>query len=296
MPFHIWPIQPRFAGEVFDLDLRQPLTNDNVAAIHVRMDTYAVIAFHGQHVLTNDDQVAFTRRLGPLHMNIGTNTLKPEERRLDYNFADVGNLDVTNRIWAPDNRRRLYEFANRLWHSDGSFRAIPTQYSLLFGHTVPPAGGNTEFADMRAAYDALDDRMKAEIDGLICEHSVMYSRQKMGFSEWTDEEKENFRPVRQPLVRVHPSTGRKSLFLSSHIGDIVGWYRPEALALLHELTEHATQRQFVHVHTWTQGDLMLWDNRSTMHRGTRYEDQKYVRDMRRTTTMCDAPTLASQAA
>ena len=296
MAFEIRAITPTFAAEVFDLDLRQPLSDADVAAIHAGMDSYAVIAFHGQQGLSNDDQVAFTKRLGPLHMNIGTNTLRPEERRLDYNFADVGNLDVTNRIWAPDNRRRLYEFANRLWHSDGSFRAIPTQYSLLFGHTIPPEGGNTEFADMRAAYDALDDRMKAEIADLVCEHSVMYSRQKMGFGEWTEEEKRNFAPVRQRLVRVHPSTGRKSLFLSSHIGDIVGWYRPEALALLHELTEHATQRRFVHTHRWTQGDLLLWDNRATMHRGLRYDDQKYVRDMRRTTTMCDAPTVEQQAA
>jgi alpha-ketoglutarate-dependent 2,4-dichlorophenoxyacetate dioxygenase len=294
--FDIRPIQPSFAGEVLDLDLRDPLSDDDIAAIHAGMNKYAVMVIHGQHQLSNDDQVAFTKQLGPREVNIRTNVIAVKDRRLDDDFADVSNLDQNNKIWAKDSRRRIFEFANRLWHSDGISRVIPTHYSVLYGHTVVPVGGDTEYVDMRQAYDALDAETKAEVEDLICEHSIMYSRQQLGFGGWTEAEKEDYKPVRQRLVRRLPATGRKSLFMSSHIGGIVGWPRPEAMAYIRDLMEYATQRQFVYAHKWMRGDLIIWDNRVTMHRGRRYDDLKYVRDLRRTTTMCDAPTVEQQAA
>jgi len=184
----------------------------------------------------------------------------------------------------------MFNLGNELWHSDSSFRAVPAKYSLLSARAIPSKGGNTEFADMRAAYDALDDDTRAEIEDLICEHSLIYSRSLLGFADFTAEEKVAFAPVRQRLVRTHPVTGRKSLFLASHAGTIVGWPMPEARALLRDLVEHATQRQFVYVHQWRQYDLVMWDNRQTMHRARRYRSDE-VRDMRRTTIAGDGPTV-----
>jgi alpha-ketoglutarate-dependent 2,4-dichlorophenoxyacetate dioxygenase len=203
---------------------------------------------------------------------------------------DVSNLGEDHRPLARDDRRRLFNLGNQLWHSDSSFRAIPAKYSLLSGRIVVDKGGNTEFADMRAAYDALDDETKDEIEDLVCEHSLMYSRGLLGFSELTAEERAMFAPVRQRLVRTHPVSGRKSLYLASHAGTIVDWPVPEARAFLRDLTEHATQPQFVHVHKWRQYDLVMWDNRQMMHRVRRF-DETLVRDMRRTTVAGDAPTV-----
>jgi alpha-ketoglutarate-dependent 2,4-dichlorophenoxyacetate dioxygenase len=182
-----------------------------------------------------------------------------------------------------------------LWHSDSSFRPIPAKFSLLSARVVNPKGGNTEFADMRAAYDALDGETKAEIEDMICEHSLMYSRGSLGFLDYTDEEKQMFKPVLQRLVRTHPVHGRKSLYLSSHAGGIQGMTVPEARLLLRDLTEHATQREFVYVHRWKLHDLVMWDNRQTRHRVRRY-DQSQPRDMRRATVAGTAPTVAQQAA
>ena len=183
----------------------------------------------------------------------------------------------------------MFNLGNELWHSDSSFRPIPAKYSLLSARAIPSRGGNTEFADMRAAYDALDEETKAEVEDLICEHSLIYSRSLLGFADFTEEEKIAFAPVRQRLVRTHPVTGRKSLFLASHAGTIVGWPMPEARAFLRDLVEHATQRQFVYAHEWRQHDLVMWDNRQTMHRARRYKAAE-VRDMRRTTIAGDGPT------
>jgi alpha-ketoglutarate-dependent 2,4-dichlorophenoxyacetate dioxygenase len=196
---------------------------------------------------------------------------------------------------ARDDRRRLFNLGNQLWHSDSSFRAVPAKYSLLSGRIVVDAGGNTEFADMRAAYDALDDKTKADIEDLVCEHSLIFSRGTLGFTELTDEEKQTFRPVRQRLVRTHPVTGRKSLYLSSHIGTIIGWPMPEARAFIRDLTEHATQPRFTYAHKWRQYDMVVWDNRVTMHRVRRF-DETQVRDMRRTTVAGEAATVAQLAA
>lgn len=281
-----------FAAEARGLDLSLELAPELIAAIHAAMDRYAVLVFRGQR-LTNDQQLAFTQSLGPLEQAIGTSLRKPEDYRLPTTFADVSNLDRDGKPFARDDRRRLFAIGNRLWHSDSSFKVVPAKYSLLYAHVVPSKGGNTEFADMRAAYDALDDETKVLIEELVCEHSQIYSRSKLGFTDFSDEEKERFKPVLQRLVRRHPSSGRKSLYLSSHAGNIVGWPVPEARAFLMDLTEHATQREFVFVHQWRAGDLVIWDNRSTMHRARPFPHDE-PRDVRRTTLMGEAPTVAGQ--
>ena len=300
MTFDIRPIQPEvnpeFAGEVFDFDLRGLLSEAHIDAVHAGMARYAVLVFHGQK-LTNDEHVAFTRRLGPIQSNEKANLTKLDDRRLDLNFSDISNLDKNQQIQARDNRRRMFSLGNRLWHSDASFRTVPAMYSLLYAHVVPPEGGNTEFADMRRAYETLDADTKAEIEDLICEHSNLFSRALIGMTELDEAEREQFKPVLQRLVRYHPDMGdKKTLYMSSHIGGIVGWPRPEAMAFIRDLMEHATQREFVYSHRWRVGDLVIWDNRQTMHRVRRYDDQKHVRDLRRTTTMCSRPTVAQQAA
>ena len=282
-------IHPHFVGEVDRIDVREPLDPEDVAAIEDGMDRYAVLIFHDQPI-TDEQQVAFTRNFGAIERAIGNGITQSQGRRLSTDMADVSNLAEHERIFARDDRRRLFELANRLWHSDSSFRVVPAKFSLLSAHALPAAGGNTEFADMRAAYDALDAATRAEIADLVCEHSLLYSRSLLGFSEFTEEERASFAPVRQRLVRTHPVTGRKSLFLSSHAGGIVGWPMPEARALLRDLIEHATQPDFVHVHEWRLHDLVIWDNRQTMHRVRRYDDVHEIRDMRRTTIEGDGPT------
>jgi alpha-ketoglutarate-dependent 2,4-dichlorophenoxyacetate dioxygenase len=283
-------LTPGFVGEVEGVDLRQKLTRDQVAAIEAGLDECAVLVFHDQKI-TDEQQVAFSRNFGEIELAVGTNLTKPNERRLSTELADISNLDRDNKLLGRDDRRRMFNLGNQLWHSDSAFRATPAKYSLLSGRIVPSTGGNTEFADMRAAYDALDEATKAEIADLICEHSLMYSRGLLGFSDFTPEERVMFTPVQQVLVRTHPVTGRKSLFLASHAGTIVGWPMPEARAFLRDLTEHATQRQFVHAHQWTAGDLVIWDNRQTMHRARRYRETQEVRDMRRTTIAGLGPTV-----
>jgi alpha-ketoglutarate-dependent 2,4-dichlorophenoxyacetate dioxygenase len=283
-------IGPCFAAEADGLDLTRPLSADEVAAIHAGMDAYAVLVFHDQK-LDDEQQLAFTRSLGELEHAIGTSLRAPDEYRLPTTFADVSNLDRDHKVFERDDRRRLFAIGNRLWHSDSSFKPVPAKYSLLHARSVPSKGGNTEFADMRAAYDALDAETRAEIEDLICEHSQIFSRQQLGFMDFTDEERERMKPVRQRLVRTHPVTGRKSLYLASHAGGIVGWPVPEARAFLRDLVEHATQRQFVYAHAWRVNDLVMWDNRRTMHRARPFPAHE-PRDMRRTTLVGDGPTVA----
>jgi alpha-ketoglutarate-dependent 2,4-dichlorophenoxyacetate dioxygenase len=290
MTISIRQIHPVFVGEVKGVDLRRPLSAEDVEAIEAGMDRYAVLVFHDQP-LSDEQQVDFSRNFGEIELAVGSNVTRPEDRRIPVELADISNLDRDHQVFARDDRRRMFNLGNELWHSDSSFRAIPAKYSLLSGRVVPKAGGNTEFADMRAAYDALDDETKAEVEDLICEHSLIYSRGLLGFAEFTAEEKVTFAPVRQRLVRTHPVTGRKSLFLASHAGAIVGWPVPEARAFLREMVEHATQRAFVYAHQWRQHDLVIWDNRQTMHRARRYKADE-VRDMRRTTIAGDGPTVA----
>jgi alpha-ketoglutarate-dependent 2,4-dichlorophenoxyacetate dioxygenase len=293
MTIRIVQLTPVFAGEVSGVDITQPLSRDAVAAIEAGMDRHAVLVFHDQR-LTDDAQRAFTRNFGTLEASPGGNITKLHERRLPLDMQDASNLGSDAKPLARDDRRRMFNLGNRLWHSDSSYRAVPAKYSLLSGRIVVDQGGHTEFADMRAAYDALDDDTKAEIEDLVCEHSLMFSRGLLGFTELSAEERAMFKPVRQRLVRTHPVTGRKSLFLSAHGGTIVGWPVPEARAFLRDLVEHATQKQFVYSHKWRQWDLVIWDNRQTMHRVTRF-DETQVRDMRRTTVSGDTMTVAQAA-
>jgi alpha-ketoglutarate-dependent 2,4-dichlorophenoxyacetate dioxygenase len=282
-------IGPCFAAEVEGIDMTKPLTADEVAAIHAGMNEYAVLVFHDQ-VIDDEQQLAFSRSLGELERSVGTSLRAADEYRLPTTFADVSNLDKDNKTFARDDRRRLFAIGNRLWHSDSSFKVIPAKYSLLHARSIPSKGGNTEFADMRAAYDALDAETRAEIQDLICEHSQLFSRQQLGFFDFTDEERARFKPVLQRLVRTHPATGRKSLYLSSHAGSVLGWPVPEARAFLRDLIEHATQRQFVYAHKWQVGNLVMWDNRRTMHRGRPFPAHE-PRDVRRTTLVGDGPTV-----
>jgi alpha-ketoglutarate-dependent 2,4-dichlorophenoxyacetate dioxygenase len=294
MAISIKDLTPGFVGEVSGIDITQPLTPAQVAELEAGMDRYGVLVYHDQR-FTDEQQKAFSLNFGPLEHTAGGNVTKAADRRLDPHMADVSNLGMDHKPLGRDDRRRLFNLGNQLWHSDSSFRAIPAKYSLLSGRIVVDQGGNTEFADMRAAYDALDARTKAEIEDLVCEHSLIYSRGTLGFTELSEDEKRMFTPVRQRLVRTHPVTGRKSLYLSSHIGTIVGWPMPEARAFIRDLTEHATQRQFTYSHKWRQYDLVVWDNRVTMHRVRRF-DETQVRDMRRTTVAGDGVTVEQLAA
>jgi alpha-ketoglutarate-dependent 2,4-dichlorophenoxyacetate dioxygenase len=288
MAITIRQVGPCFAGEVDGIDMRKPMTPDDVAAIHAGMDRYAVLVFRNQDI-TDVQQLAFTESLGKIEHAIGTSLRAAKDYRLPTTFADVSNLDKNDAPFAREDRRRLFAIGNRLWHSDSSFKVVPAKYSLLHAVAIPTKGGNTQFADMRAAYDALDEETKVEVQDLVCEHSQMYSRGLVGFSDFTDEERERFKPVRQCMVRTHPVTGRKSLYLSSHAGRIVGWPIAEAQIFLRDLIEHATQREFVYTHKWQLGDLVMWDNRQTMHRARPFPaDQR--RDMRRTTLAGDGPT------
>jgi alpha-ketoglutarate-dependent 2,4-dichlorophenoxyacetate dioxygenase len=290
----IKPIANAFAGEVEDIDLRRPLDAAAVTAIHAGMDRHAVLVFHDQRI-SDDEQIAFSKSLGKIELNTSNNVTRLDERRLSIEMSDISNLDQDNALLARDDRRRAFNLGNRLWHSDSSFKAVPAKYSLLSARVIPATGGNTEFADMRAAYDALDDETKAEVEDIVTEHSLIFSRGQLGFSDFTPEERVKFAPARQRLVRTNRATGRKSLFLSSHIGGIVGWPMPEARAFIRDLVEHATQRQFVYVHVWRPFDLVVWDNRATMHRARRYKETSEVRDLRRTTLVDDGPTTQQVA-
>ncbi len=276
------------------IDARKPLSRGDVARVEAAMDEHAVIVLPGQDI-DDEQQLEFSRNFGPL-VDGANSGARDQDLRLPTVFADVSNLDKDGKIAARENKKRMAALGNRLWHTDASFREIPARYSILSGRIVPKEGPDTEFADMRAAYDALDAKTKAEIDDLVCEHSLIYSRGQLGFTEFLPNERVAMKPVRQRLVRTHPVTGRKSLFLASHIGAIVGWPQPEAMAFIRDLIEHATQEQFVYVHKWAQHDLVIWDNRTTMHRVRRFDDLNIVRDVRRTTTRAEGPTVAQQEA
>jgi alpha-ketoglutarate-dependent 2,4-dichlorophenoxyacetate dioxygenase len=289
MPFSINLIGPDFVAEVCGIDISKPLAPQLISEICFAIDHYAVLVFRDCK-LTDDQQLAFTRSFGQIENAYGGALPgNDQEKRLGYGLNDVSNLSASGNPLSLESRTRLFNMGNMLWHSDSSFRAVPAKYSLLSARIVNPVGGNTEFADMRAAHDSLDADVKAEIDGLICEHSQMYSRGSLGLLDYSDEEKEMFKPVRQSLVRVHPVTGRKSLYLSAHAGGIIGMPTPQARILLKDLNEHATQTKFVYVHKWRVNDLVMWDNRQTMHRVRRYDETK-PRDMRRTTVAGDAMT------
>ncbi len=261
------------------------------------MDRHAVLVYRDQ-TLSDEEQLAFTLHFGEIEKK-GQGSFKghihfrrdEEARPLGQGIGDFSNIDAAGQPLAAESRAHLFKLADRLWHSDSSFRAVPAKYSLLSCRAAPSWGGNTEFADMRAAYDALDARSKAEVEDLVCLHSQIYSREAVGFVDLDAGEREAFRPVRQRLVRTHPITGRKSLFLSAHAGRIEGWNIPESRMFLRDLVEFATAPRFVYSHPWQVGDLVVWDNRATMHRGRRF-DPAEPRDVRQTRLAGEAETIA----
>ena len=284
--------RPDFAAEVLGIDLRRPMSAAEAAAIERGMDRYAVLVFRGQPI-DNNEQLAFSRNFGELEPAYGVPGDNVQAGRLPPEINDISNLDKNNKVLARDDRQRLYSLGNMLWHSDSSYKTTPAKYSLLSARTIPDRGGNTQFADMRAAWDSLDEETRALVREMVCEHSRLFSRINLGF-EFNAEEAKKFTPVRQRLVRRHPNIGRLSLFLSAHAGTIIGWPIPEARALLRELNEHATQRERVYTHVWRLHDLVMWDNRVTMHRGLRYPIEQ-ARDLRRTTLADSASTLEQAA-
>jgi len=281
MGITIYPITPSFVAEVGDIDLSQPLSGSDEADVKAAFWKYAVLIFPEQR-LTPQQQFDFSQRFGPIETDRVLNQTV-EGGRIDARFSDISNLDREGRIWDGDSRQRMYKLGNKLWHTDSSFKRCPGLCSLLYARTVVPIGGHTEFADQRAAYDALPEAMKQKLHGLIAEHSIETSRRRTGFTDFAPEEARRLPPVPQTLVRTIPQNARKTLYVASHAGSIIGMPNDEARALIDQLITHVTQRQFVYTHRWRSSDLVMWDNRCTLHRGTDFDDLRWVRDMRRST-------------
>ncbi len=293
MAITVCPVTESFAAEIGDIDLSGPMQPADLAAVKEAFTKYAVLVFPDQH-LSDDQHLDFARHFGPLESTIAL-FRKDAKLRVRQEFADVSNLDPENETWGKDSRQRMFQLGNRLWHTDSSFKRLPARASLLYARSViPPVGGHTEFADERAAYDALPDAMKRRLDSLVAEHSIFNSRARLGFSNFSDEERQGMPPVPQVLVRTIPESGRKSLYLASHAGRILGMPEAEGRALIDELVAHATRRQFIYAHRWRVRDLVIWDNRCTMHRGTAFDDLRWKRDMQRA-TVCDVANTCEQA-
>jgi alpha-ketoglutarate-dependent 2,4-dichlorophenoxyacetate dioxygenase len=291
MAITVCPVTPRFAAEIGDVDLSQPLAPSDLKDVKDAFATYAVLIFPDQH-LSQDQHLDFARLFGPLETTIALHR-KDARLRVPKEFADVSNISPDNEVWGKDSRQRLFQLGNRLWHTDSSFKRLPALASLLYARSIPPVGGHTEFVDERAAYDALPDDMKRRLNTLVAEHSIFNSRAKLGFSNFSDEERTGMPPVPQVVVRTIPQCGRKSLYLASHAGRILGMAEADGRALIEELVAHATQRQFVYTHRWRVHDLVIWDNRCTMHRGTDFDDLRWKRDMQRA-TVCDVANSCEQ--
>lgn len=273
-------LHPLFAAEVEGVDLRAAVDGLLAAEVEAAMDRYAVLVFRGQE-LDESQQMAFTRTLGPIDMGL-LKVLQPKSRFEEAGLIDISNVDVQSRIRDPDDSKLVAMLANQLWHSDSSFKQPAAKYSLLLARVVTENGGDTEFADMCAAYDALPQDMVAEIEDLIAEHSAFHSRSQLDDAQYTEADLAQFPPVQWPVVRVHPGSKRKSLYIGVHAERIIGRPVPEGRLLLAELLEHATQREFVYRHKWRSGDFVIWDNRAVLHRGRRYDLSKR-RELRRST-------------
>jgi alpha-ketoglutarate-dependent 2,4-dichlorophenoxyacetate dioxygenase len=276
-------LHPHFAGEVSPVDLRRVHDPETLAAIRGGMDEYAVLVFRDQP-FTDAEQLAFAERLdGVLHTKPGISALQ-KNRLGNEALGDISNLDENGEIMKSDNRRRMYGLGNRLWHTDASFQDPAGRYSMLSAKVVPPVDADTEYADMRAAYDALPEDEKARLEGLRVHHSIAYSRQTLGF-EFSESEQDALKGAIHPLVRTIPRSKRRSLYVASHASRIIDWPVPEGRLLLRDLIEHATRPEFVYRHQWRVGDLVIWDNRATMHRARPFDDAKYRRELRRVTTL-----------
>ena len=285
----VTPMHPCIGARVEGLDLRQPLTQAQRIAIEAAMDRFAVCYFPGQK-FEDEEQFAFGAQFGKIE-DVPTAVDQERRRLANRQINDVSNIGADGKLMPADDRRRMYNLGNLLWHSDSSFKNVPAHYSMLHARVIPPEGGETEFSDMRAAWTALPTKMKTRIEDMVCEHSVIFSRAQLGFDTFSPEEIERCKPIKQRLVRRHESSDQLSLFLSAHIGRVNGMPTPEGMALIRELTEFATQPEFVYQHVWTTGDLVIWDNRCTMHRGRNYESLVYPRDLRRVTVQGNRSTM-----
>jgi alpha-ketoglutarate-dependent 2,4-dichlorophenoxyacetate dioxygenase len=285
MTLQLKPLRPLFAAEADGIDLRRPPDAGTAREIESAMDRHAVLIFRGQS-LSEDEQIAFARAFGPL--DLGLKKALKRTNRLKYDESiDISNVDDRGAIASLATKKMYSQLANQLWHSDSSFQDPPARYSMLYSLVNPAKGGETEFADLRAAYDALPEDLKQNVADLRAQHYALYSRMNLGDSNWTEEQKTAIPPVEWPLVRIHPGSGRKVLFVGVHATHVVGMHVGEGRLLLAELLEHATQREFVYRHSWRVGDLVMWDNRCVLHRGRRY-DYTQRRELRRVSTE-DAP-------
>lgn len=286
-------LHPHFVAEVSPIDLRRVHDAETLAHIREGMDEYAVLVFRDQ-TFSDEEHLAFAQRLdGRLHTKLGISALQ-KNRFGNEALGDISNLDENGEVMKSDNRRRMYGLGNRLWHTDASFQDPPGRYSMLSAKVVPPVAADTEYADMRAAYDTLDAEMKASLEGLRVHHSIAHSRQTLGF-EFSKDEQDTLKGAIHPLVRTIPRSNRRSLYVASHASRIIDWPVPEGRLLLRDLMEHATQPEFVYRHSWRVADLVIWDNRATMHRGKPFDDTKYRRELRRVTTL-DVEETAGVAA
>jgi alpha-ketoglutarate-dependent 2,4-dichlorophenoxyacetate dioxygenase len=291
MSITVSPITANFVAEIGDVDLANP-SNADLLAIKSAFWQYSVLIFPDQD-LSGNQHLDFARAFGPIETD---RVLDPKLNvpRLEQGFADISNLTADGKIWGEASRQRMYKAGNKLWHTDSSFKYRPALCSLLYSTTVVPVGGHTEFADQRAAYDALPPATKQKLEGLVAEHSIETSRRRTGFAEFSADEARRLPPVPQMLVRTIPESGRKTLYVASHAGRIFEMPDAEGRGLLDELMAHVTQRQFVYTHRWRPHDLVMWDNRCTMHRGTDYDDLRWARDMRRA-TVSDVANTCEQA-
>jgi len=282
----VTPVQGDFVARLTGLDLSKPLDSGDFDQVRDAFNRYAVVVFPEQ-TLTDDQQIAFSERFGPLEVSLR----KDRQRRVDNpRISDISNVDEKNRVFDPDDERAIYNAGNRLWHSDSSFKRVPAMASLLSGREVPPEGGETEYADLRGAWDALPADGQRGLESLVAEHSFVYSRGLIGYDQFTDAERAAVPPVPQAVVRTHPATGRKALYLGSHASHVMGRPVEEGRALLRELLDFATQPQFVYRHVWRRHDLVMWDNRCVLHRGRPWDERRYRRVMHRTTVAGAGPT------
>src|SRR3981189_864780 len=294
MSITVKPVTPDFVAEISGIDLARPLASANRDAIEDAINRYAVLLFRGQ-TLGDDQQIAFARHFGPIQASAQKARHTGIKHRLaSSEIADISNLDGDSNVLGAKSKRRLDWLANRLCHTDAAFRAVPGALSMLYAHVVPDEGGDTEFADLRAAYDALPDKSKKQLEGLIAEHSIWHSRGQLAVTTYTPEERASLPPVPQRVVRTHPGSGRKTLYVAAHASHIIGMPIADGRLLLMDLVAHATQPRLVHAHTWKQGDLVIWDNRCTMHRARPFDTTR-VRDLRRVTTRDVASTLEQAA-
>lgn len=276
-------LHPLFVAAVSPIDLRQVDDPATLTALRAGMDEYAVLVFRNQP-FTDAEQLAFAQRFdGQLHAKTGAAALGGN-RFGNEALADIGNVDDSGELLPPGDRRRQYGLANRLWHTDASFEQPCGRYSMLSARVLPPVAADTDFADMRSAHATLPAATRQHIAELRAHHSIAYSRQTLGF-EFSADELDRLRGASHPLVRRNPTNGRPALYLAAHAERIIDWPLADGRLLLRDLIEHATQPQFVYRHRWQPHDLVIWDNRATMHRARPFADTRYRRELRRVTTL-----------